>query len=161
MDYNFWKKTGQIKPFISVEEFEKYCQDIVTDSSTTPAIKSNTPLHKSNIKKGYSKGNKYDSFAEFTFCSYMERIKGFFVERNQKSIFLPYTDETGKTRKYYPDFIVNGVFYEVKGRIRPKDEQKRRQHPEVVFVFQSEINDMAKELDKSCTGWRNDFIQTN
>ena len=88
MDYNFWKKTGQIKPFTSVEEFNKYCQDIVSDPSSIPNIKANTALHKSNIKKGYSKGNKYDSFAEFTFCSYMERVKGFFVQRNQRDIFL-------------------------------------------------------------------------
>ena len=161
MDYNFWKKTGQIKPFTSIEEFNKYCQDIVSDSSSVPNIKANAALHKSNIKKGYSKGNKYDSFAEFTFCSYMERVKGFFVQRNQRDIFLPYIDEAGKSRKYYPDFIVNGVFYEVKGRIRPNDELKMRQHPEVIFVFQDEINEMAKTLDKDYPGWRGDSIQTN
>ena len=91
----------------------------------------------------------------------MERVKGFFVQRNQRDIFLPYTDETGKSRKYYPDFIVNGAFYEVKGRLRPKDELKMRQHPEVTFVFQDEINEMAKILDKDYSGWRGDFIQTN
>ncbi|MBR6610841.1 MAG: hypothetical protein IKK93_01190 [Campylobacter sp.] len=159
MNYNFWKKTGQIKPFNSVEEFKKYCQDIIKDPIAS--IKANTPLHKSKIKKGVSKGNKFDSFAEFTFCTYMEKIKHYFVERNHKSVFLLYTDEAGKTRKYYPDFIVNGTFYEVKGRLRPKDELKMRQHPEVVFVFQDEINEMAKELDKDYHGWREDFIQTN
>ena len=75
MDYNFWKKTGQIKPFTSVEEFNKYCQDIVSDSSSVPNIKANAALHKSNIKKGYSKGNKYDSFAEFTFCTFTKTWK--------------------------------------------------------------------------------------
>ena len=91
----------------------------------------------------------------------MEKVNHYFVERNHKSVFLPYTDETGKTRKYYPDFIVNGSFYEVKGRLRPKDEQKMRQHPEVTFVFQDEINEMAKVLDKDYFGWRDEFIQTN
>ena len=36
-----------------------------------------------------------------------------------------------------------------------------RQHPEVTFVFQDEINEMAKTLDKDYAGWRSDFIQTN
>ena len=36
-----------------------------------------------------------------------------------------------------------------------------RQHPEVIFVFQDEINEMAKTLDKDYPGWRGDFIQTN
>ena len=78
-----------------------------------------------------------------------------------KEIYFYHTDETGKSRKYYPDFIVNGAFYEVKGRLRPKDELKMRQHPEVTFVFQDEINEMAKILDKDYSGWRGDFIQTN
>lgn len=159
MDFNFWKKTGLIKPFNSVEEFTTYCQDIVRDPSVS--IKVNAALHKSNIKKGISKGNKFDSFAEFTFCTYMEKVNHFIVERNNKVAFLPYYDETGKVRKYYPDFIVNGTFYEVKGRIRPKDELKMRQHPEVIFVFQDEINEMAKTLDEDYKGWRADFIQTN
>lgn len=159
MDFNFWKKTGTIKPFSSIDEFDKYCDDIIKEPDV--AVKANTAIHKSNIKKGYARGNKYDSFAEFTFCTYMEKIKLYSVERNDKIEFLLYTDEMGKTRKYYPDFIVNGAYYEVKGRLRPKDELKRRQHPEVTFVFQDEINEMAKELDDKIENWREDFIQTN
>ena len=137
MDFNFWKKTGVIKPFNSIDEIEKYCDDIVKDPLTP--IKVNTALNRSNVKKGYARGNKYYSFAEFTFCTYMEKVKHYSVERNDKVTFLTYFDDTGKVRKYYPDFIVNGAYYEVKGRLRPLDELKRRQHPEVTFVFQEEM----------------------
>ncbi|MCF0125428.1 MAG: hypothetical protein HUJ68_06695 [Clostridia bacterium] len=159
MHYQLWKTTGILKPFNTVEEFEQFEKDLF--ESPDPLIKKAAPKGRSNIKRGYYHGNKYDSFAEFTFCSYMEKVMLYNVERNERQNFLLYLDENGKSRKYYPDFIVNGGYCEVKGRMRPKDELKRRQHPEVVWYFQPEINEMAKVLDEKFPGWRDEFIQTN
>jgi len=74
---------------------------------------------------------------------------------------LPYTDSAGKLRNYIPDFIINGIFYEVKGRITPLDQLKQAAHSEVIWIFQEEIEKMKKELDQQYPGWREEFIQTN
>ena len=159
MTVDFWKKTLQIKPFESVEEFERFEKDLVEDLSTP--IRPNSPTNKAIAKKGFAYGVQYDSFAEYTFMKYKEKIEHSIVERNCKSKFLIYIDDQCKQRKWYPDFIVNGVFYEVKGIMRPKDYQKKAQHPEVEWVFSEDCKRMAKELDEKNAGWRNDFIQKN
>lgn len=85
---------------------------------------------------------------------------GYVVERNH-TIKLPYTDSTGKLRNYIPDFVINSIFYEVKGRITPLDQLKQAAHSEVIWVFQPEIEQMKKELNIQFPGWAEDFIQTN
>ena len=159
MNYQFWKKTGCIKPFQSVEEFEKFQEDAMNDKWT--GVKPNSPFNKAIAKKGFAYGVSYDSFAEFTFMTYEEKICHASVERNMKLKFLNYIDENGKGRKWYPDFIVNGIFYEVKGVVRPKDQQKKNQHPEVEWVFSEDCKQMAKELDDKCPGWRDEFVPKN
>ena len=160
MTYEFWKKTGQIRPFSSVEEFEQFEKDLCK----LPSLESfvNTPLHKSKIKKGVNLlSEKFDSFAEYTFVTYMRLVKLYIVERNKKMAFLTYVDLSGKVCKFYPDFIVNGVFYEVKGRLTEKDMCKLQQCPEVIWQFQSDINQMAAELNSLYPHWATEFIQTN
>lgn len=159
MTLDYWKKTGQIKPFATVEEFETFTEELIKDSSTP--IKPNSPLHKAIAKKGIANGVQYDSFAEFTFMRYEEKINHATVERNNKAKFLIYIDDQCKQRKWYPDFLVNGIFYEVKGLMRPKDHLKKSQHPEVEWIFSEDCKRMAQELDDKCPGWRSDFIQTS
>lgn len=158
INFDFWKKTHQIKPFQSIEEWEEFEKDCCKLPSLEPFI--NSPLKKSKIKRGIAAGDKFDSFSEYVFKTYFTKIKGYVVERNQ-SIKLPYTDTTGKLRKYIPDFIVNGIFMEVKGRITPLDQLKQAAHPEVIWIFQSEIEQMKKDLNNQFPGWEADFIQTN
>lgn len=160
MTWDFFKKTGQIKPFNSIEEFEKFTEDMIK----LPSLETfaNTSFRKSKIKKGVDiRSIQYDSFAEFTFVQYYRLIEHITVERNYKTQFLTYIDPDGKIRKFYPDFILGGQFAEVKGRISAKDQCKFDQCTNVKWFFQSDINEMASILDKSGIDWRSDFIQTN
>lgn len=160
MTYEYWKSAVTMKPFENVEQFDKFSEDLCK----LPSINTfaNTSLKKSKIKKGVnSRSEKFDSFAEYTFAQYMRLIKGFAVERNHQTQFLTYIDEKGKQRKFYPDFIVNGLYCEIKGRYSEKDICKKDQHPEVEWYFQPQINEMAAELDKNFKNWKDDFFRTN
>jgi hypothetical protein len=158
MNFEFWKRTGVIKPFESIEEWEQYTEDCCK----LPSLESfvNSPMKKSKIRKGIAAGDKFDSFSEFVMKCYFTKIKGYVVERNH-IIKLPYMDNSGKQRNYIPDFTVNGIFYEVKGRFTTLDQIKQASHPEVHWIFQEEINQMKKELNEQYPGWDTDFIQTN
>jgi hypothetical protein len=159
MNWDFWKKTHQIKPFNSLEEWDSYVEDSLKLPNLDLAI--NSPMKKSKVKKGIDiMSNKYDSFAEYTLFQYMRLIKGYVVERN-KSQYLHYIDLKGKMRKYYYDFTINGAPAEVKGRITDNDRCKLEQCTNVTWYFQSDINIMAAELNKQFPGWKEDFTQTN
>ena len=160
MTFEQWKQTGIIKPFSSVEEWEQYEKDCLL----LPSLQSfvNSPLRKSKIKRGLTnRGEKMDSFFEFTFISYMRLVKGYIVERNNKTSFLIYTDTDGKQKKFYPDFTVNGNLAEVKGRFTEKDQCKKDQHPEVNWYFSKDIKSMREELNQLYPDWKSDFIQTS
>lgn len=158
--FDYWTKTGILKTLKTVEEYEEFIDDLVTKPISR--IKVNTPLNKTNIKKGYDiNGNTYDSFAEYTFFKYMTLVEKATVERNEKSEYLDYYDENNKLRKYYPDFKVNGVWCEVKGRYTEKDRCKREQHPEVEWYFQEDINRFRQYLNQNFPDWKKDFNQTN
>jgi hypothetical protein len=160
MTYKFWKDTLTIRPFQSVEEFEKYEQDCIKIPKINIFV--NTALRKSRVKKGVnSRSERFDSFFEYTFVEYMRTLKGHNVERNHKTQSLPYIDQVGKARKFYPDFVVDGIFYEIKGRFTETDRCKFDQHPEVKWIFAADIDMMSKELDSQLPDWRNDFIQLN
>ena len=160
MNYDFWKKTMQVKPFKSVEEFERFTDDLVANKGSRGIVQS-YGASRPTAKKGLAEGTKFDSFAEYCFYEYKTRIEGAYVERNLKSTFLLYTDTDGKQRKFYPDFTVNGKYAEVKGMFRQSDACKKDQHPEVEWYFSSDIKEMAKELDDKFPGWREKFVQTN
>ena len=160
MTIDYWRKTNQMKPFNSVEEFEKFEDDLLK----LPSLKSfsNSPLGKSKIRKGVNLlSEKFDSFAEYTFVTYMREIKHFIVERNIKTYFLTYIDQNGKICKFYYDFKINGIPSEVKGRLTDKDRCKLEQCPDVKWYFQNEINNMGNELDRIIPNWRTNFIQLN
>lgn len=161
MNLKFWKDTVSLKPFQSVEEYEQFERDLVEDAA--PGIKLNAAVKHTNIKKGIGQdGKKYDSFAEYTFTTYMREIKHIVVTRNNKDVFFYYFDENNKQRKYYPDFFSGGQYYEVKGFFTAKDACKKAQVPNVDWYFQADINLMAFELDtKIGKSWRDGFIQTN
>lgn len=158
--FDYYKKTGQMQVVKSVEDYEKFEKEFT--KLPKMHIKANAAMHRTNIKKGLSEfGEKLDSFAEYTFSTYMRKVKNATVERNIKEVCLTYIDENNKTRKYYPDFIVNGTLCEVKGRYTAKDRCKHDQHPEVTWYFQEDINTMRAELNQKFPGWRDGFTQTN
>ena len=74
-------------------------------------------------------------------------------ERNHN--FLRYTFEN-KEYKYYPDFIINGVLYEIKGYENDKAKAKHEQHPEVTYLDKQK---MQKYLNYVINKYGNDFIK--
>jgi len=159
MNLDFWKKTGTIKPF-TLEEWDQFTEDIVKLPKLDSFI--NTPMRKSKVKKGVNvQSEKFDSFTEFAFVQYQRLIQFAIVERNVKSLFFHYTDTNGKMCKFFPDFLVNGVPVEIKGRLSEKDRCKLEQCTNVVWYFQADVNRMMGELDAKIPNWRSDFLQTN
>lgn len=117
--------------------------------------------HKVNNKKSISKTENvsFDSQIERIFYFYKKYIEGALIERNTNK-HLTYTNTAGYKTYFYPDFIVNGVFYELKGLMSQDDIQKRQQHPEVQWIVTTEsygktlLNNYCKELDKKLQNWR-------
>jgi hypothetical protein len=156
--FSFWQKTRIIKPFISVEEFEKFEEDCIK----IPKLETftNTPLKKSKVKKGINeRGERFDSKWEFIAATYFREIEGKVVERNRTE-FVIYIDEKNIQRKWFWDLTVAGEKYEIKGIFREKDYQKQIQHPEIKFLINDDIKRMVSELDKKIgKGWRNNFTE--
>lgn len=143
----------------TVDEISDYIDDIDTIMSLEPKLNAAKRPWKPQGTKGTANGMKFDSRWEWAFYKYMTEKEGYVVERNRVEK-LHYTDDKGKLRNFYPDFIVGGQFYEVKGIIRPADEAKMSQCPNVVFVFGEEIKPMIKWLNKNCPGWYNEYQET-
>ena len=55
-----------------------------------------------------------------------------------------YFDKDGIKRKFHPDFIVDGVVYEIKGKQDKNLEEKRNSNQDVIFIYKS---DMKPYLD--------------
>ena len=107
----------------------------IDKASAIPTVKVNNLIntHGPQGQKGTLEGEKFDSKWEAAVYVYYKHIKGIFIERNHTE-WLPYTDDTGKPRRFYPDFKVAGRYLEVKGIYRPADQCKMTQHPEVEFL---------------------------
>ena len=85
--------------------------------------------HKS-YKRGYYKGIWCDSSWELAYLLYCFD-NNISVERNNK--YFEYEFE-GKIYKFYPDFIVDGKFVEIKGFYTPKNKVKLEKFPNVLFI---------------------------
>jgi len=155
MTFEFFKKTGKIKTFESMEEWEEFEKDCCKLPSLDPFI--NSPLKKSHIKKGIADAIKFDSKWEYAFYLYM-KDNGHIVKKNQKEIFFFYINEKGKQGKFYPDFEVDSTFAEVKGQWNKNDLLKQEQCPFVIFYSAPEIEPMIKELNKTRPGWQENYL---
>lgn len=114
----------------------------------------NTGFHRPQGIKGTGPdGTEFDSRWEFAFYTYHKTLCGDTCVRNRNDS-IKYIDDSGKNCSFYPDFIVNGVYYEVKGRWRPKDLEKQRQCPQVVFVAADEMKKIIKELNLKLPHWQ-------
>lgn len=111
-------------------------------------------------KKGTMDGEQFDSMWEGAVYAYYRYIKGMFIERNH-SEWVPYVDENGKRRKFYPDFKMFNKFIEVKGIYRGTDLCKMQQHPEIDFIDKISIQPILEELNKKLPNWKKDYIVTN
>lgn len=70
------------------------------------------------IKRIYYDNIWFDSKYEVYFYIFLKWIK---VDFKYQPCFFEYKDKNGKTHRYYPDFEVNGKFYEIKGSHLLKD----------------------------------------
>jgi hypothetical protein len=83
------------------------------------------------FRSGTYKGFKCDSSWELALLLY-SLDNNSIVERNRQS--FQYTHE-GRTRRYYPDFVIDGKYVEVKGRVRDVDFSKWDQFPHELEII--------------------------
>lgn len=145
---------------MTLEELDDYIDGIDTLTSLEPRMNAGRKPWKPQGVKGTANGIKFDSRWEWAFYLYKTEHDGCIVERNQLEK-LHYVDENGKLRNFYPDFIVNGMFYEVKGILRPTDQAKMNQCPNVVFVFGEDIKPMQQWLNKHHPNWYDEYQETS
>lgn len=141
----------KLPPNATEEEMAAYIE--MADTLDDEEVKANAPTGRVvQIKKGSADGETFDSKWEYAVWLYYKYIDCTTIERNH-SEFVFYTDETGKKRKFFYDFLVGGLPVEVKGRYRPSDICKMEQHPEIQFLDSSNIKGILKEVYKHFPDW--------
>lgn len=140
---------------VSVEEMDRYIEEIGDKIEFNHPI--TTPLGKSLIEKGTYDSVEFDSKWEAAFYIYFKEIKGCIVERNKED-YIIYLSADCKERKFYYDFKVNGMKYEVKGRYRPDDFEKQRQCPDVTFYCATDMKPIIQEVNKFKPSWKRDYL---
>lgn len=140
---------------VSVEEMDKYIGEIGDKIEFNHPI--TTPLKRSLIEKGTYDSVEFDSKWEAAFYIYFKEIKGCIVERNKED-YIIYLSSECKERKFYYDFKVNGMKYEVKGRFRADDLEKQRQCPEVTFYCAADMKPILKAVNAYKPGWRTEYL---
>lgn len=151
------------KKIINIDEIDDTIEDTIKDASKLkqlePTITTSGKMYHQQGHKGFAEGEKFDSYWEFAFYLYQKECLGQVVTRNRTEK-LHYIDDDGKDRFFYPDFIVAGKYYEVKGFLRPLDKCKMAQCWEVTFIFGDEIEPMIKWLNQHHPHWRDEYTQT-
>ena len=82
-------------------------------------------------KSGWYKGYWCDSSYELAFLVY-NLEKGIYVERNKEGFKYVYK---GKERLFYPDFIINGEYIEVKNYRSELTDDKLKYFPYDITIF--------------------------
>ena len=102
---------------------------------------------------GWYKGYWCDSSWELAFVIYNleHNIK---FERNKEK-FTYILD--GHICNYYPDFIIDGIYYEIKGRMLAKDYCKINQFPKDKQIRLLLFEDIKIYLDYACEKYGNKF----
>jgi len=103
-------------------------------------------------KRGWYHNIWCDSSWELAFVIYCKDYN-IQIERNSQSFIYVYK---GTRYKYYPDFIVNGDFIEIKGYRTKKWEAKESQFPNKLTVY--DYKKMKPILEYVRINYGNDFI---
>lgn len=147
---------------IDIDKIDDIIENDIEEASKLkqlePALTTSGKMHHQQGHKGFAEGDKYDSYWEYAFALYNRECLGQVVTRNRIEK-LHYIDDNGKNRSFYPDFIVAGKYYEVKGFLRPLDKCKMDQCWEVTFVFGDEIKPMIRWLNQHHPHWRDEYTQ--
>lgn len=102
-------------------------------------------------KKGWYKGIFCDSSWELAFVIY-HMDNNINIQRNTN--YRTYIFENA-TLKYYPDFIIDGKLFEIKGYVTAKVIAKHSQHPDVVVIDKVGIKPY---IDYTISKYGKDFI---
>lgn len=148
---NLWKiskpKCKYCNKFIDVNigyPFRQFCDNsckakyAITFKTIESHLKS---TRHGNAHHGWYKDIPYDSSFELAFIIYNIECLHKKVERFKGYRTYIYNNET---HKYFPDFIIDGKIYEVKGQMTSADEAKLNQNPDVILVKNSFIDDCRK-----------------
>ncbi len=141
---------------IQVEDIDNFIDSIDSLGNISLSLYPNT-VKASSIKKGVYNGEKFDSKWEAIVYIYYKKIQNVPCERNSES-FVIYYDRQGKERKFFPDFLINGSYVEVKGRYRELDLLKKEQHPEIMFIDSTSIKPLKEAVDKAFPSWKQDYL---
>ena len=111
-------------------------------------------LNSKQSTQGSYNGIQFDSYWEFAFYLYHSKIRGAYVTRNTTESF-DYVDENHKMCKFYPDFTVDGQYYEIKGIYRTKDLLKKQATlGRVTFIGPEEIKPIIKAVYARIPNWK-------
>ena len=127
----------------------EYCKSFAWKTGNMGGMRPNA---YKKYKSGVYHSIHCDSSWELAFLLYCED-HDICVIRNTR--YLTYVFNS-KQYKYYPDFIINGTLYEIKGYEDPKAIEKHKQHPEVVYL---DKHSMKKYLDYVVFKYGKDFIR--
>lgn len=106
-----------------------------------------------NYKSGWYNGIHCDSSWELAFIIYCTEHN---MDIKRCKQVREYLDKDGIKRKFHPDFIVDGVVYEIKGKQDRNLEEKRNSNQDVIFIYKS---DMKPYLDYVIEKYGTDFIK--
>lgn len=106
-----------------------------------------------NYKSGWYANIHCDSSWELAFLIYCKE-HDMNIERCKE--FRYYIDSEGNQRKFYPDFVVDGVIYEIKGYQDKNRAEKEAASKDVVFIYK---NEMKPYLDYVVEKYGDGFIE--
>lgn len=104
-------------------------------------------------KKGWYKGIFCDSSWELAFVLYCE-INNTPITRNMEKFDYIYNN---RTRKYLPDFLVNGNYVEIKGYMDDRNKAKLDQFPHPIIIYDYYM--MKPILDTIILRYGKNFIE--
>ena len=94
-----------------------------------------------HYKKGYYDNNYFDSGWELAYWLYC-KDNNISIQRNLQGFEYIFD---GKKRKYYPDFIVDGEYVEIKGYVKDRDKAKFKA-VKVKVVTKSEMKEILEQV---------------
>jgi hypothetical protein len=113
---------------------------------------------------GIHNSNRIGGFREKGGRGKQGRFRGFLVQSTWECAFLIWCLENGKSiqrnrlglkyefqgsfKKFFPDFEVDGKLIEIKGWPSAQTEAKQKAHPNVTFLFESDLSEVFAFAEK-------------
>jgi hypothetical protein len=162
----FRYKNGQVVKIVNkiciicLNPFKTHCRKSTCSSACYKLLQSKVLKGKTGGPRkggGWGKHSDYtkkdgtiihcQSTMEYNFCKIAEQLN-LSYSRNLKG--FPYTTLDGKSRNYYPDFILNNIFVELKGYITKEAEYKMKtaKVPNLVIIKTKKYGGNWEEIVK-------------